>query len=77
MYCISGWFQIEDEKNTSVYVSGLPEDITDEEFKDLMMKCGLVVYDPKSRGLKMKLYKNADNKPKGDGICCYIKVCYW
>lgn len=27
-----GWVDIEDDKNTNVYVDGLPKEITDEEF---------------------------------------------
>ena len=62
------------DKLTSVYVSGLPVDITDQEFKDLMNKCGLVMYDPRTRKPKLKLYKGKTGENKGDGLCCYIKV---
>ena len=62
------------DKLTSVYVSGLPVDITDQEFKDLMNKCGLVMYDPRTRKPKLKLYKEKTGENKGDGLCCYIKV---
>ena len=24
---------------------------------------------------KVKLYKDADGQLKGDGLCCYLKVC--
>lgn len=65
---------MDEEKNTNVYVSGLPLDITDEEYKELMNKCGMIMYDPVLRGLKLKLYRDENGDPKGDGRCCYIKV---
>ncbi|CAM9296010.1 unnamed protein product, partial [Lampetra planeri] len=68
------WFDIEQEKNTNVYVSGLPTDITQEEFEELMSKCGIVVRDPVTGKLKCKLYRDSvTDTLKGDGICCYLK----
>ena len=69
-----GWFQIEDKDNTNVYVSGLPTDITMEEFKEIMTKYGLVMHDPRTKQPKLKLYFDENGQPKGDGRCCYIKV---
>ena len=74
IFRVAGWFEIEEQKNTNVYVSGLPEDVTDDEFKELMNKCGMIMYDPRTQKMKLKLYRDADGKPKGDGLCCYIKV---
>ncbi len=36
------WFEIDEEKNHNVYVSGLPLDFTTEEFEELMKKCGII-----------------------------------
>jgi len=71
---MSAWFEVEDEKNSNVYVTGLPEDITIEEFKEFMTKVGVIAYDPIYRKPKVKLYANPDGTYKGDGRCCYIKV---
>ena len=68
------WFDIPAEQNTKVYVSDLPNDITEEEFGELMSKCGLVMKDLKNGKLKLKLYRNSDGQLKGDGLCHYIKV---
>ncbi|XP_034034021.1 HIV Tat-specific factor 1 [Thalassophryne amazonica] len=68
-----GWFNIDKEKNTNVYVSGLPPDISIEEFVDLMSKCGIVMRDPVTDEYKVKLYKDKDGNLKGDGLCCYLK----
>jgi len=68
------WFEVNEDKNPNVYVTGLPTDITEEEFTELMTKVGLVALDPILRKPKLKLYKNSDDSYKGDGRCCYIKV---
>ncbi|ESO11520.1 hypothetical protein HELRODRAFT_108808 [Helobdella robusta] len=67
------WFEIDDSKNTNVYVSGLPPEITEEEFKELMNKAGLIAFDPVLRKPKLRLYKGEDGNYKGDGRCCYMK----
>ena len=67
------WFEIDEERNTNVYVSNLPEEITNEEFIELMQKCGLVLKDPETNKFKIKLYRNRDGTLKGDGLCTYIK----
>ncbi|XP_017276913.1 HIV Tat-specific factor 1 [Kryptolebias marmoratus] len=68
-----GWFDIDEQKNTNVYVSGLPPDITPDEFVELMSKCGIVMRDPITEEYKVKLYKDRDGNLKGDGLCCYLK----
>ena len=44
-----GWFDIDSDHNHNVYVSGLPLDITVEEFVELMGKCGIIMEDEKGR----------------------------
>ncbi|XP_069002233.1 17S U2 SnRNP complex component HTATSF1 [Embiotoca jacksoni] len=68
-----GWFDIDNNKNTNVYVSGLPPDISTEEFVELMSKCGIVMRDPITEEYKVKLYKDKEGNLKGDGLCCYLK----
>ncbi|KAK1882591.1 HIV Tat-specific factor 1 like [Dissostichus eleginoides] len=68
-----GWFDIEDTKNTNVYVSGLPLDVSNEEFVEIMSKCGIVMRDPITEEYKVKLYKDKEGNLKGDGLCCYLK----
>ncbi|CAN9501403.1 unnamed protein product [Ophioblennius macclurei] len=69
----AGWFDVDDNKNTNVYVSGLPPDISTEEFAELMSKCGIVMRDPITEEFKVKLYKDKEGNLKGDGLCCYLK----
>lgn len=68
-----GWFNVDEEHNTNVYVSGLPFDITAEEFKEMMSKYGLIMFDPRTKQPKLKLYLDENGQPKGDGRCCFIK----
>ncbi|XP_034540258.1 HIV Tat-specific factor 1 [Notolabrus celidotus] len=68
-----GWFDIDDNRNTNVYVSGLPPDISTEEFVELMSKGGIVMRDPVTEEYKVKLYKDREGNLKGDGLCCYLK----
>ncbi|XP_053663902.1 HIV Tat-specific factor 1 [Anopheles marshallii] len=68
------WFDMAPEHNTKVYVSNLPMDISEEEFGAVMGKCGMVMKDPKTHKLKLKLYREADGTLKGDGLCHYIKI---
>lgn len=70
------WFDVAPEQNTKVYVSNLPNDITEDEFGQLMSKCGLVMKDLKSGKLKLKLYRDSQGELKGDGLCHYIKVSH-
>lgn len=57
--------------------TGLPPDISTEEFAELMSKCGIVMRDPMTEDYKVKLYKDKEGNLKGDGLCCYLKVCFW
>uniref|UniRef100_A0A182T0Q8 RRM domain-containing protein n=1 Tax=Anopheles maculatus TaxID=74869 RepID=A0A182T0Q8_9DIPT len=50
------WFDLAPEQNAKVYVSNLPTDISEEEFGEVMSKCGMVMKDPKTHKLKLKLY---------------------
>lgn len=60
----------------SLFSSGLPPDISTEEFVELMSKCGIVMRDPMTEEYKVKLYKDKEGNLKGDGLCCYLKVCH-
>lgn len=69
------WFQPAEETNTKVYVSNLPQDLTEEEFVELMQKCGLVERDLTTQKMKVKLYMDKEqNCFKGDALCTYIKI---
>uniref|UniRef100_A0A6G1SDE7 HIV Tat-specific factor 1 n=1 Tax=Aceria tosichella TaxID=561515 RepID=A0A6G1SDE7_9ACAR len=66
------WKEIDDEKNTNVYVTGLPTTITEDEFISLMEKYGVIAKKPiHGEPKNIKLYKNKDGTLKGDGLCKY------
>ena len=67
------WFDVDEAKITKVYVSNLPTTITEESFVELMSKCGMVEFDIRTKKPKVKIYRDAENLPKGDGLCSYIK----
>lgn len=70
-----GWLDVPDEKNCNVYVTGLPLDITDLEFEELMSKYGIIAQDPDNpKCKKIRLYRDEKNQPKGDGRCRYLRV---
>jgi len=69
-----GWVDIEDDKNTNVYVSGLPATINEASFIELMSKYGVIMKDPRTNRPKVKLYKTDTGEPKGDGTCCYVRM---
>lgn len=68
------WFEESPEQCTKVYVSNLPDDITEDEFVEVMSKCGMIFRDPKSKKMKIKLYAEPDGQLKGDGLVHYIRV---
>ncbi|XP_065653331.1 17S U2 SnRNP complex component HTATSF1-like [Hydra vulgaris] len=66
------WFDIDQKTNNNVYVTGLPESLTEEDFVTLMSKCGIIMEDDTGTK-KVRLYKNTDGSFKGDARCCYLK----
>lgn len=69
------WFEIDDSHNTYVYVEGLPTNIIEEDFIDLMKKYGIIKKKAiAGNPFNIKLYKNEDGSLKGDGMCCYERV---
>ncbi|MFH4974058.1 hypothetical protein AB6A40_000767 [Gnathostoma spinigerum] len=69
-----GWVELDESKNSAVYVSNLPTTFTIEEFTELMSKCGVIKRDPRNNKLKIKLYTDSEGNLKGDGSCTYVKT---
>lgn len=67
------WFDESPENCTKVYVSNLPEGITEEEFIEVMSKCGMILRDTKTKKIKAKLYAEPSGQLKGDGLVHYIR----
>ncbi len=76
----TGWFEVNEDRNTNVYVKGLPLDMTDDDFEQLMSKYGIITKDIENGKLKLRLYRDDQGELKGDGRCCYlmpesVKLC--
>ena len=68
------WFEVDQTKNTKVYITNLPSDINEEELVEFMGKCGMVEKDLDTGKYKIKLYRTETGDVKGDALCTYIKV---
>lgn len=82
-----GWFDMDEDHNSYVYVTGLPLSMDGEEFVNLMKKCGVIKFrdqtkisvQEQQKGLptniyNIKMYQDKDGKFKGDALCCYARV---
>lgn len=66
-----GWFNL--KKNTSVYITGLPDDVETLEVYDVFSKCGIIKED-EDQLPRIKIYKDSETGvPKGDGLVTYLK----
>jgi hypothetical protein len=68
------WFEVDQTKNTKVYVTNLPTEINEEEIVEFMQKCGMIEKDLETGKHKIKLYRDENGQVKGDALCTYIKV---
>lgn len=69
------WFELDDQKNTKVYISNLPLDLTEEEFTEMMQRYGIIMKDPDTNKLKIKMYTEPNTTYfKGDALCTYVRI---
>jgi len=70
------WVEVDEDKQTTVYVTGLPPaTVTVLKFEDMMKKYGILKVDPVRDQPKLKLYKDRQTGvPKGDGVCTYEHI---
>lgn len=71
---LPAWFVEDPLTTTKVYIQNLPDDMTEEEFVELMSKYGIIAKDHKSKKLKVKLYAEPSGQLKGDALCTYARV---
>ncbi|CAO3643067.1 unnamed protein product [Cunninghamella echinulata] len=61
------------KKITSVYVTGVPPDVTVEEMKNTFSKCGVIMEDLETGEPKIKIYRDENGISKGDALVTYFK----
>ena len=60
-------------KNTSVYITGLPRDVTEEEIAETFKKCGVIKVDARDGSSRVKVYRDDDGQVKGDALVVFLK----
>lgn len=60
--------------NCTLYVTGLPKDVTEEEFINFFKTAGLIAKDPVTMKPLIKIYTDDQGVPKGDGRVTFLKV---
>eukprot|EP00871_Galdieria_phlegrea_P000399 jgi/Galph1/135/GphlegSOOS_G4803.1 len=65
------WNEEVAKNNTSVYFTGIPEDVAEEEVVSFFSKCGILKLDPYTGKPKLKLYRDEQGNLKGDGVVTY------
>ncbi|KGG51486.1 actin-like ATPase domain-containing protein [Mitosporidium daphniae] len=60
-------------KITSVYITGLPQDVTLDELNEHFKPCGIILPDLETNLPKIKIYEGLDGRPKGDALVIYLK----
>jgi HIV Tat-specific factor 1 len=58
---------------TSVYVTGIPPDVTVEEMQETFSKCGVIMEDLETGEAKIKIYRDEKGLSKGDALVSYFK----
>ncbi|CRG93254.1 RNA-binding protein, putative [Plasmodium gallinaceum] len=59
-------------KNSSIYITGLPKDVTKEEIHNVFKKAGIIKIDAESTEPKIKIYYDENNNIKGDALITYV-----
>lgn len=62
-----------ERKNTAVYITNLPPDVTVEELNDTFSKYGVIAEEIDSGAPRIKLYLDDSGKPKGDALVVYFR----
>jgi len=60
--------------NCTLYVTGLPTDVTEEEFINFFKTAGIIAKDPITLKPLIKIYTDDEGIPKGDGRVTFLKV---
>ena len=59
--------------NSNIYVTNLPSNINEHELFEYFSKCGFIRKDVHNGSFKIKIYKDAQGKNKGDALISYLR----
>lgn len=60
-------------KNTAVYISNLPPDVTEDEIRERFSKCGVISENIDTGKPRIKIYMNERGEPKGDAMVVFFR----
>ncbi|KAL8701214.1 MAG: hypothetical protein Q9201_005038, partial [Fulgogasparrea decipioides] len=63
-----------ERKNTAVYVTNLPPDVSVQEVSDVFSRCGVIAEEIDRRKPRIKLYTDDDGNFKGDALILYFRA---
>ncbi|KAL8781890.1 MAG: hypothetical protein Q9203_000858 [Teloschistes exilis] len=63
-----------ERKNTAVYVTNLPTDVSVQEVSDVFSRCGVIAEEIDRGKPRIKLYTNDDGNFKGDALILYFRA---
>ncbi|KAI4108000.1 MAG: hypothetical protein L6R37_001282 [Teloschistes peruensis] len=63
-----------ERKNTAVYVTNLPTDVSVQEVSDVFSRCGVIAEEIDRGKPRIKLYTDDDGNFKGDALILYFRA---
>ena len=66
--------KIHEDTKKSIYITGLPNNITQGELFNFAEKCGVIGKDIFTSEYKIRIYKNENGIPKGDALVTYEEI---
>jgi HIV Tat-specific factor 1 len=62
-----------ERKNTAIYVTSLPTDVTVDELNDFFKQCGVILEEAETGKPRIKIYSDEAGNPKGDALIVFFK----
>lgn len=62
---------LRNRQNTSIYITNLPDDATEQQVTAFFAKCGIIIPNPETGRPRVKLYRDENNNFKGEALVTY------